>query len=510
MPELLLNKWIAKIKKEWKIAFFSSLFIGLFTHIYLMTNMLPNHDGLINTHHSQMKFESGRFFLSPFSGIGSFFDLPLINGTLAILFLALMSIVLVEIFEIKKTLSIVLISGLIVTFPTVGATFSYMFTVDGYMAGYLLAVLAILITQKWKYGFIIGSLIFYLSVGIYQANLAVFLMVITVWFIREIITQRSPIGVAIRLLIRQITTVTIGMALYAITFKAYQTIFGGQITDYQGLTEIGKQSDSLTDQFLKIKDTFMEFFFRGLISDAPVNLFEILNVMLFILIIVAVFLAIWQSNGAYKFVQILIAVAGLAVLPILAYILYFVSEGVTYHMLMIMSLAIIYMIPIIIYDTLHLPNPIVNWFSWSTVIISFVIIFNFAVINNIAYFNMTLKYERSYAMVNRVLDRMEQTDGYEEVKQMAFIGRVRMHTAIHRKVSENIPQMTGAVGEHFLIEPYHYKHMLENQFGMLKENVDADTLETLKESKMVRQMGIWPSKDAVQIIDDIIIIKLAD
>ena len=102
MPELFLKNVWANVNKEWKIAWISTFVIGLLTHLYVMTNTLPNHDGLVNIYHSQMKFSSGRFFLGPFSGISSYFDLPWINGLLSIIYLALMTVLLVEIFRIQE------------------------------------------------------------------------------------------------------------------------------------------------------------------------------------------------------------------------------------------------------------------------------------------------------------------------------------------------------------------------------------------------------------------------
>ena len=259
MPEEFFSKLKKVIKREWKIAFFSAIIIGFLTHMYVFTNMLPNHDGLINIYSSQLRFTSGRFFLGPFSGISSFFDLPWIIGSLSVLYLALTAVVLTEFFELHKTLAIILAAGLIVTFPTVAATFSYMFTADGYMMGILLAVLALLITKKYKFGFFPASFILYLSVGIYQANLPVVLAAVTVWFIRELVLNQMKIKRLFYLLVRYAGMIVIGMGFYAVTYNAYQKLFDGEISSYQGLNQIGQHSDGIVDQFIKVKDTAMEF-----------------------------------------------------------------------------------------------------------------------------------------------------------------------------------------------------------------------------------------------------------
>ena len=97
-------------------------------------------------------------------------------------------------------------------------------------------------------------------------------------------------------------------------------------------------------------------------------------------------------------------------------------------MLMVMALVPMYLLPIVIYDGLKQPILTVKWFSWGAVIVLFLTMFNFTIISNISYFNMALKYEKSYAFVNRMIDRVEQIDGYENVVKFAVIGRPLMRS----------------------------------------------------------------------------------
>lgn len=509
MPEEFLSKLKKLIKKEWKIAFLSAVIIGFLTHMYVFTNMLPNHDGLINIYSDQQKYTSGRFFLSPFSGISSFFDLPWINGSISVLYLALTAVFLTEFFDLHKRLAIILTAGLIVTFPTIASTFSYMFTADGYMAGILLAVLSVLITKKYRFGFFFSSIILYLSIGIYQANLTIVLTLVAVWFIRELISNQMNNKYLFISLIKYGGMFTIGMGLYALTFKAYQKVFGGDISNYQGLDQIGMGEEGIADNLVQIKDTTLEFFFRGLVTNMSINLFEILNILLIALIVIGVGISVVHNKVYFSPIRIGLTMFSIILLPIFAFILYFVSPGVEYHMLMVMALVFVYLLPIIIYDRLKRPTFPVKWFSWGSISILLLITFNFALISNIAYFNMTLKYERSYAFANRILDRIEQTDGYKNVSKLAIIGRKPFPTKMGTEIVPNsIPKMTGAMGQASLIQPYHYSFMFTNYFGTTLESVDEVQLQKLEESKLVKEMRPWPANDSVRVEGDVVIIKL--
>ena len=61
------------------------------------------------------------------------------------------------------------VSGLVITFPTVVCTFSYLFTADAYFLSALLAVLAVYAAKKLDKGWIISVLFLACSMGIYQA-----------------------------------------------------------------------------------------------------------------------------------------------------------------------------------------------------------------------------------------------------------------------------------------------------------------------------------------------------
>lgn len=140
---LEIYNWVkTKYQKSWGIAFCSAMILGLFTHMYKITNTLLNHDAVTRTYLSQNMTMSGRWFLSVACGISSYFDLPWINGILALVYIALTSVVIVNMFKVENPIVICLISGLLSTFPSVTVTFFYGFTVDGYMLSMLLAALS--------------------------------------------------------------------------------------------------------------------------------------------------------------------------------------------------------------------------------------------------------------------------------------------------------------------------------------------------------------------------------
>lgn len=148
MPSDILKKLKKSIKPQWKTAFISAIFFGLFIHMPVLLSDIPNHDGLDSMYFDQNMITSGRWFLTVACGFSSYYTIPWVIGLFGIIFLACTSVVLVEILDVRDEIVSILISGLLLSFPALASTFAYIFTMDGYMLGFLLAALSVLLTRK--------------------------------------------------------------------------------------------------------------------------------------------------------------------------------------------------------------------------------------------------------------------------------------------------------------------------------------------------------------------------
>ncbi|PYF07580.1 glucosyltransferase domain-containing protein [Ureibacillus chungkukjangi] len=513
MPENIL-KIKEKIPYEWKLAFCTSVIIGLLTHIYVFTNRLPNHDGLLNIYGSQAKVTSGRFFLGPASGLSSYFDLPWVIGLFSILFLALTAVCIITIFEVKKRISIVLISGIVVTFPSVSATFSYMFTADGYMLGALFSSIAVLLTKKYKLGFLYGAIFLCLGVGIYQANLSVAMALLTIWLMHEILFKAPTIKNLGKNILRSGLLVGIGMLLYLVVYKIYTGLFEVKMTSYQGLDKVGGLSiHDIPMRFNDITEQLKVFFFRGFYFYQEVNLLEILNLGIVIITIVWSIIILIKRNIIKNFIQTIIFILLFISLPISYYIVYFVSPTTFYHMLMIFSISTIYIYLVLLYESIDVNGKLLieKIASWVTVLLLALTIYNFSLIANINYMNMELRYEKSISFANRVLNRVEQLENYNDIEKISVVGKISLYSELTSVTIPNkIPMMMGGTGEHFLNDVSHYQKLFSNFLGYQLAYPTPEELDKIKSTEGYRNMKPWPAKESVQVIDDILVIKLAD
>ena len=514
MPEQILMSLKEKIKYEWVLAFCSTVIIGLLAHVYVFLHRLPNHDGIINIYNTQAKVKSGRFFLGPASGMSTFFDLPWVIGMLSIIFLAFAAVCTIILFDVRKKISIVLVSGIIVVFPSVSATFSYMFTADGYMLGIFFAILAVVLTKKFKYGFIAGALFVCLSVGIYQANLSVVLTFVTLWIIHEILFLDASTKVIGMHIVRSGLMTGIGMVLYLAVYKVYTVLLSVPITSYQGMDKVGTLTiHDIPHRLVQIKEQLQNFFFDGLFNYREVSFLTELNVLIFITIIVSVVTLIVKKQLYKKMVHMMILAVLVMSLPISYYIVYFISPVAFYHMLMVFSLSSVYIFLVLLYDAVDDIRPLLieRISSWATVLLIFLTIFNFGLIANISYFNMELRNEKTINLANRVLDRIEQLDEYEDIEKITVFGNVQMYSKMSAEViPSRIPFMIGSTGEVFISQRHHYAALFDSYFGYSLDFATKEEMERIQQSTEYKEMATWPAKDSIKVFDNIVVVKFED
>lgn len=204
----LLEVYHNKIKQSWKIAFISTFIIGMLVHIYKFTNTLLNHDALFNFYSDQNILGSGRWFLSIACQFSSYFDLPWLIGLFSILLIAFTAVVIADIFSVENPVMLVLIGGLLVTFPAITQTFFFEFTTDGYMVAMLLAALTVrfsLIGDKHIHHIFIAMGCICLCCAIYQAYVSFALVLALCYFIGAVLENSYTNKDIVRWVRNQIT-----------------------------------------------------------------------------------------------------------------------------------------------------------------------------------------------------------------------------------------------------------------------------------------------------------------
>jgi len=507
-PEKLFQKLNRDvIKREWKTAFFAAFGIGLLVHMPVLLRDIPNHDGLDSIYFDQNMITSGRWFLTVACGFSSYYTIPWLIGVLGLFFLGAASAALSELLEIKKTWAIVLVSGLLTAFPALASTFAYVFTLDGYMLALLLAVLAVLLTKKYPLGFLPGALCLAFSLGTYQAYLP-FAMILSVYAVLMIAagsgTVKHKVGSSLRFLYMG----AIGTAAYYIILQVLLKLQGKTLDTYQGINGMvsGSRPGLLRTAAGMYRD-FLAFTLKGNVLFH--NAFSASACLLLALAACAVWFRMvkdrkWWKNPVFFVIIILL----LAIFPLITNIILLISPGVTYHLLMRYQW-VLYLIGMAAFVSKNVKdNRPGAWAEWAAAAAAFVLVFHYAVTDNIAYSNLQKRYEKTYAYCVRLLDRIEQTEGYYEGIPIAMVGVVSdvqyPATDVTLPVTAN---MIGMYGDSLLYTGDNYREFMKHYLGATLNILPAEAMAEAYYSEEYEAMDSFPGENSIRVIDGIMYIK---
>ncbi|MCM1063929.1 MAG: glucosyltransferase domain-containing protein [Eubacterium sp.] len=508
-PEELFGNWNRNIiKREWKTAFFSTFCIGLLVHMPVLLSDIPNHDGLASMYFDQNMITSGRWFLMVACGFSSFFTVPWLIGVLGLFFLSLAAAALVEFLEIRRTWAVALTGGLLVSFPALASTFAYVFTMDGYMLALLLAVLAALFTKKYSKGFLAGGVCLAFSMGIYQAYLP-FAMILSVYGILMLAAGEESIREKTGKAARYLYMGAIGAALYYLILQILLKIQGKELASYQGIDDMasGRMAGGL---FAVIKNMYHDFAAFSLKGNVIFQSIPSAGACLLLLLAAlgVCFYRIRSRKGWKNPFFFVIITFVLVIFPMIANVILLISPDVTYHLLMRYQWVLFLIGLLALAGRDHGEAKVPAWAEWAALCAAFVLVFHYAVADNIAYSNLEKRYEKTYAYCVRLLDRIEQTDGYYPGIPIAMIGYVSDEqypdTDISLRVTSN---MIGLNGDSLLYTADNYREFIRHYLGATLNIQPPEAMAEMYYSEEYEAMDSFPGEDSIRIIDGIMYIK---
>lgn len=526
-----LNKYI---KKEWKLAFLAAFVCGLLVHMPMLLSDIPNHDGLDSMYFDQNMITSGRWFLMVACGFTSYYTLPWLIGVLGMLWLAVTAVLLAELLEVKDKCCIVLISGLLVTFPALASTYAYVFTMDGYLMGLMLSVAAVLCVKKHRYGFLPGAVCLAFSLGIYQAYLP-FAVILSIYEILMFIMEDGAFIKKCKYALRYLCMGVLGLLLYYGILQILLKIQGKELDTYQGINslESGPLAGGVTSLLQMILSMYRDFFAFSVKGNVVIN-----NGLSLVAVLILLAVTIWMvirlavKGGWWKciwfYLLLLLLAAGL---PIATNLILVISPGVTYHLLMRYQWVLYLILPIafvsrhgvkqrgeVIGNTeVGRPTPKDKcksgdvadaWALWTVAAAAVLLIGNYAVTDNIAYSNLHKRYEKTYAYCLRLLDRIEQTPGYYQGIPIAMIGVVGDESYPTTDITQDVTSnMIGMNGDVLLYTGDNYEIFIRNYLGATLNILPTEVMEEIYYSESYREMDSFPGENSVKLVDGVIYVK---
>lgn len=509
-----IGKIYSKISDNFKIAFVSSIIFGLIAHIYMFTNKLPNYDDMALNGFGAT-FRLGRWFLWVLGSIAYHFDfvysLPLVNGLISIVLLAISAGMITGLLKVENKIAIVIISGILVVFPSWTATFFFMFTAPYYAIAVFLMTLSVYFYDRYNYGYLLSVICIALSLGIYQAYLPFGATLYVVLLIIELYNLDADWIKIFKKAVKSLVTLIAGVAIYYLIMKISLAVTNQQLADYRGTGQMGSISLRLIPQMISNMFTYglgvavnnnLEISYNLLLKLGYCILYVVDAVV--VIISVKYFIKKKEITKVGVFLTLIIA--------------FFVSVNSIFimcpaddaiYVLMTYAYTFLIILPICMVDRL-LSKPetnqkrVVIGMEYGVIGITFLMILTYCHFANAQYLSIQLSFEQAKSFCTTLVTQIKSAEGYSDDMLIALIesdSTIEDKTLYRNDVME-VFDISGR--DKVLAETYSREYLISYYCGFSPEYISADELP----KEITDAMPVYPADGSIQVIDNVVVVKL--
>lgn len=498
-----------KISKQEKIAFISAFVWGFAAHGYMIANKLSFHDDMSAMFGLGRSIESGRWFLYIMKRIGDFFSVYVssawYNGICSLLFLALSAAVVVRTLEIKSEVNVVLCAGILVTFPTVAATFAYMFTAPAYCMAVLLMCMAVWTVKKnTVIGSILGGILIAVSLGIYQAYMGIFASLAVILLIKKIVVEEEILTCCMKRIAAFFCSGGIGIFVYLLMNKILGTLLG------KGSVYSAPELKKIPEAVMIAYQNFFEFLRRPYFGINPYRGLRWAAVVM-VLITVLLFgyrLIYSKTERKNKMIACMLGI----LFPLAVNFVYVITlNDVQMHSLMLYSLSCVFLLYFAISESAETQKRTGKVLAYVYTAGALVILGAFIKTDNVAYQYSSFVQEQAMTYYTNLIGRIQSCSGYSDELPVAFLNIEKIDDAsITNEDRFQVSLMALGFNMKQVVSDYAYREYLKLHLGYSPIYVNEKELKIIKEKKQVQDMPCYPKEGAVKMIDHVIVVKFAN
>lgn len=521
-PDEVFEKFLNWFDIKKRLAFIVAFIVGVITHINMITDLIMSQDGLWNSIQyfkpGNWEVTLGRWGIVLIQRLNNFIAIPNLTTVSCILIMSIVAVIIVDLFDLKSKLSIVISSCILVVSPSFLVTLLYVYTALSYCACMLFSCLAVWALYKLKnkrISYIASGLFFILSLSIYQSyaglSIGLYLMVQIV----KLIKRETKVKDVFISILKTGAFFLVAGIIYLVITKLVLYLFVLEMAEYKNADgfSIINILISLKNSLLYAYKDFFAFFFRDRIIYNTNYRREVFFGILFIsssLMIITHFINSKYETKKEKVYVALTCLILLLIIPLALNIIDLIMSASEVYVLTAGQMIVV--IPFIFALVENIEK--YSILKWAMVLSSFCIIGTYYIADNASYTALKLTYNQALNTTERIINRIEETPGFDKSYPIV-LGGIVGNTNFPR--TSNIYDFTiGAVVNNTTFHGTYggqigtWVSFVKIYFGLdiipANEGVYFDVIT----SEEYKNMEEFPGENSVKIRDGIIIVKLND
>lgn len=507
-----------RVKPAQATAFLSAIIAGYAVHLYALTNLIPNSDGLSRVFDPQQMTVSGRWFLHYASILNEFTQMPAVIGLLSLVFLGLTAAIVVDLLGIRSMVLGGITGAILVAFPSVGYTFLYMFTASAYALAILLAAVSVWLARKGRGAWLLAVVALALSMGIYQVYVTVAISLCLLALLREVLNPEATFRGTLMLGLKQVAYLAAGAAIYYIVLMIFLKVKDLELLSYLGMdaASSGYPIFRLPSLVLTAYRQVIAFFFAAGSVNGFANLWMVaLDALAVALGIGCLIVWIKGNKGLAEPWRIVGGAALVILLPLGMNFGQILSPYSTPTPLMKYAYVALYLGVLMAVDLADGVKEkdqgnskavlMAAAGAWSVLLLLFCLN-----TNNLLYASADQAHRATESYATRLLTRIESCPGYEPGMEIAVVGAVppsALESGVesYQRVSHySVPRGTVLqLNKHI----YYYFNLWLNTSV---EEPDEATMIAISDSEEFQQMPLYPADGSIKVIDGRVVVRMQE
>ncbi|MCR4588354.1 MAG: glucosyltransferase domain-containing protein [Lachnospiraceae bacterium] len=518
-PDAFIKDLNRKITKQDMAAFVSTLVAGFLAHGYMFFNKLANGDDLVCWRgNGGGPISQGRWMKAILENyrmdlVGDY-STPWSKGYVSVLLFAIAAVVIIRLFQVESPVFAGLIGGMLVTFPTVGMAFYFMYMSDAIAIACLFTCLsAFLIARKpWKrkLSILAGIFLGACAVGTYQAYFALLATLLLSVLLADCYKGKfENLKEWLLTGLYYIGTMAGSMVLYFIIHKVLTTVKHITVLEMHG-SRMGEISPAaLPDVFSHMYSCFMDLFrtdYLGIGASVLVRgaMVVLVATVLWLMIQKSIFLVKEQK------VSMVVAMWITTVIYPMALNMIFLMVPLamdTVYILMTHSLCFVFILPLLIADHKE-SGGLVRWIT--TLVVAWSVLY-YAHFSNEAYLYREMAYAEAQGYYISLIAQIKSADDYDASMPVVLIGESEDPTLYDlTKQYRNLQRFLGDIDtKNPLVGNDLSRYFMAEYCGFAPEYAEQTDLSG-EQKKVLKDMPLYPNAGSIQVVDGMVLVKYSD
>lgn len=518
-----LKKFITGMRKQTWVSFLTALIVGFVAHFYVMANRFINVEDINNAFVPRVLtlreyLPQGRWGSYLVQKISSDVTMTQVAGVFAILFMALSIALIVALFKLESYVYTVLFSAICMTFPGVASFYSYAQQVDSFAIAFFFSILAVYLFIRTKRGFLPAIICLAFSIGIYQIFLAVVVAILYIVLFFKLYEEKAELKVFFKEVLRSVVFLLASFVLYYLILQILLFATNTQMISYHGMDEmISFSIQGLMDGLRRTYVVFILYFFSDVYAFSKV--FACLHILAILILAVAILKKLAMFAKEKRYMHIAAIVVMLMLLPVGFNSLPFLlgekaNQGMGTTRYMLYSFNMLYLFYILFLEKKEeafFSKEKRNYIMQTVAVLPLIIaIYCGYIICNQAYARMNLVYESVYSYMTRITARIEMIPEWQEGAPVYFANCDKIFNGNYKVSIPEMDDLDDMQGTY--LQTFYEQWTIENYLRIYLHfpivSPSKEEMERINSSGDFTNMPMYPSEDAIQYVDGVIVVKM--